>query len=266
MKKLTFIVTVAFAFVLMSFAVAPAGPVLDRVLQKGELVVGTTGFQPPLNVINKEGKVIGLDADIAKLIAVNMGVKARFVTMPFSDLLPALQKGKVDMVISSMTMTLERNMKVAFVGPYYISGKGLLTKLTTVATIEAAEGLDVPGMKVAALEGSTSQVFVEKAAPKAKLVTTKSIDEAVNLLFEDKVDAVVADYPVCAFSAFRHRDKNLTAGEARLTFEPLGIAVAEDALLINWLENFMMVLAGSGDLERLQKRWLQDGEWIKQLP
>jgi polar amino acid transport system substrate-binding protein len=83
---------------------------------------------------------------------------------------------------------------------------------------------------------------------------------------EDKVDAVVADFPVCAFTAFRNQDKNLTAGEARLTFEPLGIAVAEDALLINWLENFMMILSGGGELERLQKRWFQEGEWIKDLP
>jgi polar amino acid transport system substrate-binding protein len=239
---------------------------MDRVLHKGELVVGTTGSQPPLTVLNKDGEVIGLDADLAKLIASNMGVKVRFVTMPFSDLLPSLQKGKVDMVISSMTMTFKRNTKVAFVGPYYISGKGLLTKLSTVAALQAAEGLNTPEMRIAALEDSTSQMFVERAAPKAKLVTTKSIDEAVGLLFEDKVDAVVADFPVCAFTAFRNQDKNLTAGEARLTFEPLGIAVAEDALLINWLENFMMILSGGGELERLQKRWLQDGEWIKELP
>lgn len=64
---------------------------------------------------------------------------------------------------------------------------------------------------------------MEQAAPKAKLVTAKSYDEAVELLFNDKINALVADYPFCAFTAFCYRDKGLTAGQARLTFEPFGI-------------------------------------------
>ena len=58
----------------------------------------------------------------------------------------------------------------------------------------------------------------------------------------------------------------LIAGKAKLTYEPLGIAVLEDALLINWLENFMMMLEGNGQLKSLMSRWFQDGAWTKQLP
>lgn len=116
------------------------------------------------------------------------------------------------------------------------------------------------------LKDSTSQTFVEQAAPKAKLVTTKSYDEAVELLFNDKINALVADYPFCAFTAFRYRDKGLTAGQARLTFESLGIAVPEDTSLINWLGNFMKMLEASGQLKAMGKRWFEEGSWIKELP
>jgi polar amino acid transport system substrate-binding protein len=265
MKRGILIVTLVSVLVLAFVATAPAGSILDRILTKGELVVGITGTQPPLNATTKDGKIIGLDADIAKRIAINMGVKVRFETMPFAKLLPALHADKVDMILSSMTMTPKRNLKVAFIGPYYISGKGMLTKTQTIATLQAAEKLDDPQFKVAALKASTSQAFVEKTAPQAKLVPAASYDEALGLLFEDKIDVLVADYPFCAFTAFRYQEKGLVAGQSRLTFEPLGIAVKEDTLLINWLTNYMKMLEASGQLRQLSDRWFKSSGWIKDL-
>ena len=86
------------------------------------------------------------------------------------------------------------------------------------------------------------------------------------MLFQDKIDALVADYPYCAFTAFRYKDKGLVAGQSKYTIEPLGIAVHEDALLINWLQNFLTMLDASGQMKMLNKKWFQDGSWIDQLP
>jgi polar amino acid transport system substrate-binding protein len=243
-----------------------AGPVLDGILKSGKLKVGTVAGQPPMNMKDKKGKIIGLEAELAELIAANMGVKVEFSVIPFADLLPALSAGKVDMVISSMSMTPERNLRVAFVGPYYISGKGILTKYENLAELRDPNDLNNPNFKMAVLKGSTSQMFAERAAPKAKLLTTKDYDEAVSLLIEGNIDAVIADYPFCAFSAFRHQSKGVIAGRAPLTFEPLGIAVREDTLLINWMQNFLGVLEGTGQMQVISMRWLQGGKWIEDLP
>ncbi len=264
MKKSVILVLVS-VLLLMVVNIAAAGKAMDSILKKGELLVGITGAQPPLNATNKDGKIIGYDADIARLIAMNMGVKLKFSTMPFAELLPALKAGKVDMVLSSMTMTLERNREVAFVGPYYVSGKGIITKTQTISALQQAEGLNNPEFKVAALKNSTSQSFVEQAAPKAQLVPTKSYDEALDLLLKDQINAIVADYPYCAFAAFRYQDKGLVAGQSKFTIEPLGIAVPEDALLINWLGNFISMFEASGQLKNLNEKWFQDGSWIKEL-
>ena len=265
MKKTIVIVLVA-ALLLVAVNLAVAGKAMDTILKKGELVVGITGSQPPLNVTDKTGKIIGYDADIARLIGMNLGVKVKFNTMAFADLLPALISGKVDMILSSMTMTLERNRKVAFVGPYYVSGKGILTKTSTIDVLQQAEGLNNPEFKVAALKNSTSQAFVEQTAPKAQLVPAGSYDEAVQMLLQDKVNAIVADYPFCAFTAFRHQDQGIVAGQSKFTVEPLGMAIPEDALLINWLGNFLNMLEASGQLKKLTEKWFQDGSWIKELP
>ena len=261
------IVLVLVSAILLTFVnIAMAGQKMDDILKKGELVVGVTGTQPPLNVTDKNGNIIGFDADIAKLIASNMGVKIKFESMPFPHLLPALDAGKVDMIISSMTMTLERNLKVVFIGPYYISGKGILTKTANIDVMQQADGLNNPDFKVAALKNSTSQAFVEQAAPQAKLVATLTYDEAIDMLLQDKVNAVVADYPYCAFTAFRFKEKGLVAGQSKFTVEPLGIAIPEDALLINWLSNFLNMLEASGQLKAISNKWFQDGSWIKELP
>jgi polar amino acid transport system substrate-binding protein len=265
MKKA--IVALALASTLFFFTLTPvsAGPVMDRILEKGILNVGIAGTQPPFNAVSKSGEIIGLDADLANLMAGAMEVRVNFSTMPFSELLPALQQGKIDIILSSMTMTLARNKKVAFVGPYYISGKGILTKTKTIAALQSTAGLNNPELRVAALKGSTSQVFIEKGAPKATLVTTPTYDDAIKMLIDDKIDAIIADLPFCAVSAFRYADKGLTAGESRLSFEPIGIAVPEDPLLINWIENYLKLLNGSGQLQVLQNRWFKDGAWIKEL-
>ena len=75
-------------------------PVLDGIVQKGELVVGTAASMPPLNMTTKKGEIIGFEIDLARMMASAMGVKLRVAPMEFSKLLPALENGKVDMVLA----------------------------------------------------------------------------------------------------------------------------------------------------------------------
>jgi polar amino acid transport system substrate-binding protein len=266
MKKTFVFVALLSAFSLMLAMAASAGPAMDRIMKKGELVVGTSGAQPPMTATTKKGEIIGLDADISRAMADAMGVKLKFVSMPFAKLLPALESDRVDMILSGMTITPKRNKKVAFVGPYYVSGKGILAVAEKYAALREAKGLDTPEVTVAALKNSTSQKFAETLISKAKLILTNSYEEAIDLLFKGKVDVVVADFYFCALTAYRYQDKGLIAGESPLTFEPLGIAMAEDTLLINWVQNFMISLQGSGKLKEMGKKWLKGGSWIDELP
>jgi len=248
-----------------------AGPsptsVLGRIRTKGELVVGTAASMPPLNMTTKTGEIIGLEIDLAQAMADAMRVKLRLATMPFVDLLPALEAGQVDMILSGMSMTPERNMKFAFVGPYLTSGKSFLAKETTVASSKGSEDLNTPQMRLAALRGSTSEVFVQQNMPKATLVSTKDYDEAIILLLQDKVDAMIADLPACLFAVRRYPDRGLYALETPLTYEPIGIALSgNDPLLLNWTQNWLRELETTGALERTTERWFKDTAWLRRLP
>jgi polar amino acid transport system substrate-binding protein len=244
-----------------------SAPVLDRILQKGEIIVGTAGSMPPLNMTTKEGEVIGLEPDMAQAIATAMDVKLRLETMPFAELLPSLEEGRIDMIMSGMTINSKRNLKVAFVGPYLASGKAFLTKIKTIAAVDDTTEINSPGTKLAALKGSTSQLFVETVLFNTTLVTVRDYDEGVGMVIRDEVHALVADYPICVVSVIRYPDEGLMSVNTRLTYEPLGIAMpANDPHLVNWTENFLKSLEGSGALEMLKKRWFEDTSWLNKLP
>jgi len=248
------------------FSGTSASPVLDRIQQRGALIVGTMGNMPPLNMISKDGEIFGLEPDLARLMADAMDVKVKFVTKPFDELLPALQTGEVDMVLSGMTITPERNRKVAFIGPYFISGKAFLTKVKNIAYADEARDVNNPNTKIVALRGSTSQAFAEAFLDKTTLFTTGNYDDAVDMVLKDKVQAMIADYPICVVSVFRYPNAGLLSVVTQLTYEPIGIAIpANDPLLMNWTRNTLNNFEGSGILDELKLKWFAEGDWLEKL-
>ncbi len=82
----------------------------------------------------------------------------------------------------------------------------------------------------------------------------------------DEVDALVADYPVCAITQLRHPDANFASLEQPLTIEPIGMALpADDGLFLNLVQNYLNSLQLLGTLEALQKKWFEDGGWLVQV-
>ena len=241
-------------------------PVLAQIAKWGKIRIGMSGGQPPYNVVSREGKLIGMDVDIAELLAKSLDVQLELVQMNFNELLPALEAGKVDLVISGMTATIQRNMRAAFVGPYHITGKSILTRSETIAAL-GSNDLNRDDLRIAALKGSTSEDFVRRVAPNAKVVASDTYDDAIDQLLSNKAELFVADASIIMLSMMRWPDAGLTAAQRPLTIEPIGIAVpASDPLLLNLVENYMTALESSGALEKLEEKWFKSGGWLVQLP
>ncbi len=240
---------------------------LQRILDSGELRIGLSGNQPPLNMTDKNGEIIGLEVDLVKALAQSMGLTTRFVVKPFADLIPAIERGEVDIVISGMTITPQRNARVAFVGPYFISGKSVLTKSQAIASADSATLLNIADQRYAVLSGSTSESFVEQMLPKAVSVPAMDYDTAVQMVLDDDVDAMIADFPICQLSVMRHPEAGLSTLMTPFTIEPLGIALpADDSLFINLIENYLHTLENTGLLVQFKAKWFSDGSWISELP
>ena len=214
---------------LPAFLFPQTGKVLSKIYKSGELRIGTSGSQPPFTMKSKEGQLIGYEIELARLLTDAMNLKLKFVQKPFSELLPALEKGEVDIVMSGMTITPERNINFTFIGPYILSGKSILVKSKRVSALDEIGKINRNTVSVATLKGSTSQKFVEKIIPNAKLVTTSDYDSAVKMVLEDKVSMMIADYPVCVLSVMRYPEADLATLDEPLTIEPIGMALPPDA-------------------------------------
>jgi polar amino acid transport system substrate-binding protein len=237
----------------------------QEILQKNELVVGMTGKQPPLNFKDKEEQLIGLEPDLARRMAEAMGVKIKFELMDFFELFPALESGRLDLIISGLTMTPQRNLKMAFVGPYFLTGKAFLTKADHIVKCQELCDIDSPQTTLTFLKGSTSQSFTEKMIPKARTIPARDYDEAIRLVLEDQADAMIADFLSCVMAVIRHPNRGLLTSLKAFSFEPLGIALqGTDPLLINWMENFLKILQGTGELKRLSDYWLKNERWVEE--
>lgn len=260
----------ALLLLLVSIFPAPSmaeSPVLDRVLKNRELRVATSGTQPPFNAVTKDGRLIGLEVDLARLLAEAMGVDLSLTSMPFPDLLPALQEGKVDMVLSGISITPERSRDFAFVGPYLLSGKSILTNSRTLTGMKTPRDLDRPELTLVALENSTSQSYLARVAPRAKLVTTRDYDTAVEMVISGAATALVADMPVCILAVLRHPNEDLGTLSNPFTVEPVGIALSpSDARFQNLVANYLEAIERTGTLEELRKRWLEKSDWMSALP
>jgi len=240
---------------------------LQSILDSGELRIGLSGNQPPLNMADKNGEIIGLEVDLMNALAHSMGLTTRFIVKPFADLIPAIENGEVDVVISGMTITPERNARVAFAGPYFISGKSVLTKSQAIASADNATLLNNADQRYAVLAGSTSESFVEQVLPKAVSVPAMDYDSAVQMVLDDQVDAMIADFPICQLSVLRHPEAELSTLMTPFTIEPLGIALpADDLLFVNLIENYLKTLESTGLLVQFKAQWFSDGSWISEIP
>lgn len=231
-------------------------PVLSRIEQRGELVLGTSANMPPMTYKQPNGKNIGLDIDVARVMADALGVKLKVKTLPFNELLPALQDGKLDVVISNMTITPERNRTVAFVGPYMSSGKCFITKLADLARAEQSDNLNTPKTRIVVMQGSTSENFIKTLWPKATLTTTTDLKSGIEMVKNDKVGALMTDYPVCLSTLKNYPDAGFVSLFSLLNYEPIGIALpANDPLFVNWTEHFLERLDATGTLNEIGAHW-----------
>ena len=266
MKRVVLPVLLCLCFVLTSMSQVLAGDVIDRILQKGVLTMGTTGHYPPFSVMDKNGKFMGFDVDLATMMAEVMNVKLKIVEMPISDLFKAIEKGSIDMAMAGLTITPERNLRVVFIGPYYVTGQSILAEKSLVSKIKGPQDINKPSFKLVVTMGTTGEQVAKAMAPKANIISVKDMETAFKMVIDHKAQAMMADEPFCIVQAFRNQDKKL-AVSAPFTFEPLGVAMPHtDMLWINWMDNFLMNLNATGKLKELKAYWLANPSWMDRLP
>ena len=169
---------------------------LDVILDRGYLVVGSGSTNAPWHFTNAEGKLVGFDIDIARLIAKGLfddPEKVQFVNQASDARIPNLTTDKVDITCQFMTVTAGRAQQVEFSVPYYREGVGLL--LLANGKYKNFDDLKKAGSKVtvSVLQNVYAEDMVHKALPDAKVDQYDAVDVMYQALNSGRADAAATD-------------------------------------------------------------------------
>ena len=242
------------ALIILSFSPLKGQETIKSIKEKGQIVLGTTGTQRPFSYKDENDSLIGIDIEIASALAHGMEVELVVKEMPFETLLPELQAGNLDFVMSGLSMKIDRNMDFAMVGPYHKSDKTILsTKGLKKFTVSA---LNVKEVKLAAISSSTSEKLIQDFYPNAELISVENAQAGVEKVLSNEANGFVGDYETCAEIIYQSSDLNLSYINDIPIYDPLGIALrADDMLFLNLMENFLNAVEASGYLKYLDKKY-----------
>ncbi len=184
------------------------------------LVMATSADYPPYEFIvlndKNEQQYVGIDISVSEAIAADMGKELQVVNMDFDSLMAGLQKGDADMVLAAIEVTDERLEAADFSDPYYTDlPPMILVKADKAGEYTSLESFS--GKSVGAQTGTTKATLVTDEMPGANLVALTSVNDLVNQLVYDKVDAIVLDGAVAEQYAQTNSDlvvSEVSLGEA----------------------------------------------------
>lgn len=153
--------------------------------------IGTEGAYPPFNSIDKDGKLVGFDIDIANALCTAAGFECEFVVQDWDGIIPALEAKKFDAIIASMSITEKRKEVVDFTDKYYNTPAKLVAAKGSGITEFTADSL--AGKKIGAQGSTIHEDFARQTFSKSEVVTYATQDEANADLVSGRLDFVIAD-------------------------------------------------------------------------
>ncbi len=238
---------------------------LNKVLQRGELRVGMEPGYMPFEMKDKKGNIIGFDVDIAKAMAKAMGVKLKLVPTAWDGIIAALLTDKFDIIMSGMTITQERNLKINFANPYISVGQTIIAQKKHAG--KTWKDLDKPEYTIVTKLGVTGEIATRKMFKQAKIRTFETEADGTQEVLNGKADAFVYDKPYNSiFFAQKSATGKIVHLDKDLTYEPLGWAIRKgDPDFTNWLNNFLNQAKNDGLYNKIYKKWFKKDAWQKKV-
>ncbi|MBI1892679.1 MAG: amino acid ABC transporter substrate-binding protein [Candidatus Rokubacteria bacterium] len=235
-------------------------PLLDEILDRKELRVGTFLQYPPIMFKDKNGEPQGFEVDMARDMGQALGVKVAFVDSAWEGLLPGIQAGKFDVIIAQMAITAERAKVIHFCKPFEATGLVVVVSpkapLTDASDVKAvAAHLNKPDKKVVVQLGSVNEKGKKIFFPSAQTITIQNLLDGYLQVSTGRADAYITD-DVSALSYLKEHP-----GSAKVTLTgrkqpylinfPAGGGVPRGQVeFAHWVDIFVQNWIDSGDYRR----------------
>lgn len=245
-----------------------------KIQDAGVIKVGSDIAYAPIEFMDEDNKVAGIDPDIAKALGKELGVEFKFNNANFAQLVVGMNSGRYDLVMSAMTDTKERQKGVSddaeggadFVN-YFQAGSAILVQKGNPKKIESVE--DLCGLSVAAQRGTANETVMEEQSKKCDdkikpFVADKDTD-TITQLQTKRSDAVITDYPVAVYNEQTAGDGNLfeVTGD-QIDAAPYGIAIKKsNDQLRDAIQKALQAIIDNGEYEKVLKKWNAEAGGVK---
>ncbi|HEY4066630.1 MAG TPA: transporter substrate-binding domain-containing protein [Burkholderiaceae bacterium] len=254
LQRRTALAALGLAAALTVFAPFASAQTVAEIKKKGEITIGMLVDFPPYGTTNAQNQPDGYDADVAKLLAKDWGVKLNLLPVTGPNRIPFLLTNKVDLLVASLAITPERAKQVQFSTPYAAATIVLYGKTGT--PIKSAA--DLKGLRVGVARASTQDVAVTKAAPEGTEIRRFDDDASgMQALISGQVDAIGCSVTVAAQIAKRV-PANTFENKFTLVQQAMGIVMrpGQDELT-KAVNEFVAKNTANGELNKLYRKWLE---------
>lgn len=221
--------------------------------------VGTASNYPPIAFV-EQGDLKGIEPDLARELVRETGMRVTVKPMQWEQLIPALQQGKIDVIMAGMSITPERARQVSFVEPYMQVGQMVLIREQDVARLAPLGALATPGRRIGVVRTTTGEQLVRARFTQAEVVTFSGTDEGVQALSAGRIDYFVHDAPaIWRYGVSAGPNSGGLIGLYNpLSEEYLAWAVRKnDTALKARLDQAVRNLKSRGVVDKVMNRWIK---------
>ncbi len=226
------------------------------------LIVGMDMTYPPFEFKNEKGEPDGVDVRMAEELAKFLGRPLKLESYAFDGLIPALQTGKIDLIISGMTANPVRAQSIDFSDPYAFTGLAIL--VARDSPVQSIEDLKKPGIRITAKLGTTGETWARENLPGATVNALDGESTCALEVAQGRADAFLYDQ----LSIYKYCQAN--AATTRAILDPfveeawaIGIRKGNDDLRLK-VNAFLKEFREGGGLARLGDLYLADEKKLLQ--
>lgn len=217
--------------------------------------VGMELANPPFAMIDTEGKPAGLNVDLAHAFGRYINRKIEIENIPFVGLIPSLKGSKIDLIISSMSVTEEREKSIDFSDPYIQIGLALL--VGKESTIQNIQGVDEKGRVVLVKIGTSGERYACDQIKKAEIRALETESACVLEVIQGKGDAFIYDQ-ASIYTFWKNHSNSTRALLNPFYVEPWAIGMRKGSDLKEQVNRFLKAFRKEGGFEELEDRYFKE--------
>ena|GEM_PF-946059 len=214
------------------------------------LVIGIDATLPPMEYI-QNGQMVGFDVDLGNDLAKELHARIEFKNITFDNVFNSLDQRQINMIISAVTITKDRQKKYDFSDEYLNVGQVVIIKKSNTAIHNVQ---DLKGKRVATQAGTTNEQEALKYTSDDLLLRFSDFDQATKALVDGRADAIFTDFPNAKGIITQYPELEIV-GEP-FTKEYYGIVFIKGDSSVIEINNGLALLRKKGVLNALEKKWL----------